>query len=150
MHLIIMKLSAKLLIRVAAGALLFFALGHSAGHYELTHSADTGKALALKLMDVKKFDMPGGVQRSLAENLIGYSLIVATMLFTIIGVLIYLSRLAYPVLQAQWGGLAILAAGLAVVGAWCFMYFFALPGLSCLVAALALGFAAVRLQKDQS
>lgn len=137
-------MKAKIWIRIAAVCMLFFALGHTAGHITRHTTDDVRAKEVIKAMTDYKRDMFGAM-RSFDENYTGMSLnLIATLLILTV-VLWILSNLAtsnprttahllIPVLLCAWF--------FAVTG---FMYFFLLPAITCLLAGLSLSVAGYRL-----
>ncbi len=142
-------MSPKLLVRLAAGCLLFFVLGHAVGHFTRHNVTDPKAQEVLRTMSENHFDM-FGVMRSYDENYTGMSANLILTLICLIAVLWILSgiaaknstltaRLLVPVLFC--------VSGFAVTG---FLYFFHLPAITCLLASALLLIAIVKLNRKKS
>jgi hypothetical protein len=141
-------MKAKLLIRIAAGCMLFFALGHSAGHATRKNIDNPQAQEVLKAMTSFKFDQFGQM-RSYDENYTGMSLnLIATLLMLTV-LLWFLSKLAEQSPKATRQILlpvALCSFAFAVTG---FLYFFLLPAFTCLIAGLLLATAIYKLYKTE-
>lgn len=137
-------MTSKLLLRIAAGCLWFFALGHSIGHITRKDTDDPSAQKVLQVMSENKFDMFGQM-RSYDENYTGMSL---NLIFTLItfGIVLWgLSGLDTDIQKRM--RIPLLAFTLCIAGfsVTSFLYFFPLPGISCLLAAIATGIALFRI-----
>lgn len=136
----------KLLIQIAAGCLLFFAVGHSIGHTTRKSVEDPKAQEVIRAMSENKFDMFGTL-RSYDENYHGMSLnlIFALLAFSLILFMVasetkdrrLLSRLLVPIM--------LCTGAFAYTG---FFYFFIVPAVTCLVAFLLLLVAWWRLRRE--
>lgn len=139
-------MKAKIWIRIAAGCMLFFALGHSAGHFTRHNLTDPRGQEVIDAMTSYKRNMFGSM-RSFDENYTGMSLnLIATLLMLTL-VLWILSRAAAQ--QPKTTAYIIIPVALcafffSVTG---FTYFFALPAITCLVAGISLSVAVFKLYK---
>ncbi len=134
----------KLLLRVAAGCLLFFAFGHSMGHFNRHHVTDPKAKEVLQQMIEHKFDMFGQL-RSYDENYTGMSLNLIFTLLALAAVLWLLSTHTekQPVLVKQvLVPLTLCILGFSVTS---FLYFFPVPAVTCLVAAVLIAAAIFKL-----
>lgn len=123
----------KLLLRIATGCLLFFALGHSFGHFTRHDVQDPKAKEVLKQMTENKFDMFGQL-RSYDENYTGMSFNLIFTLLTLASVLWILSSQTekQPLLaKSILVPLTICVFGYSVTS---FLYFFTMPAITCLVA----------------
>lgn len=134
----------KLLIRLAACCLMFFALGHSIGHFTRHTTSDPKAQEVLHIMAVNKFDMFGQM-RSYDENYTGMStnLILNLLAFIIIlwsvsGVTSENKKLAISVLIP----VSLCVLGYSITG---FLYFFTLPAVTCLLATIFLSLSVYKL-----
>lgn len=140
-------MKAKLLIRIAVGCIVFFALGHTMGHFT-RHNVTNPTAIAVqKMMIENKFDMFGAM-RSYDENYTGMSTNLIITLLAFVAVLLIISsnlennkslsiKLILPV--------AISLFAFSVTG---FLYFFLLPAITCLIAGALLIIAVLQLRKQ--
>lgn len=138
------NLNPKLLLRTAAACILFFALGHSLGHFT-RHNVTDPQAIALQReMIENKFDM-FGTPRSYDENYTGMSL---NLIFTLLAVTVVLWQLSGQVEKHPANSrkvlipLTLCVLGFGFTSAF---YFFPMPAISCFVAAGALTGAIFRL-----
>src|SRR4051812_35218320 len=123
-------MTPKLLIRIAAGCLLFFALGHSMGHTTRKDIDDPKAQEVLKAMSDYKYDM-FGQPRSFDENFTGMSLNLIFTLLAFIMILWVVSGVANEnkkMTSAVLWPICICVAAFAVTG---FLYFFLLPAITC-------------------
>lgn len=130
-------MKSKLLIRLAAGCLLFFALGHTIGHFTRHDVNDPKAQEVLNIMAAEKFDMFGQM-RSYDENYTGMSANLILTLFAFIAILWSVSgitidnrKLAISILIP----VSLCVLGFSITG---FLYFFMLPAVTCLLATLLL------------
>lgn len=136
----------KTLLRIAAGCLLFFAAGHSMGHFKRHDVTDPKAKEVLQQMIENKFDMFGQL-RSYDENYTGMSL---NLIFTLLALAVVLWILSghtekQPVLVKQ----AVLPIGLCVLGFSItgFLYFFPVPAVTCLLAVGCIAAAVLKLKE---
>lgn len=137
-------MKTKLLLRIAAGCLLFFATGHSIGHFTRHNVADPKAREVLHQMSINKFDMFGQL-RSFDENYTGMSL---NLIFSLLA----LAALLF-ILSAQTEKQAVLVKNLLIpitvcvcgFGITSFLYFFPMPALSCLLAVVFTTWAIIKL-----
>lgn len=136
----------KLLIQLAAGCLLFFAIGHSIGHFTRHIVENPNAKEVLKAMTDNKFDMFGQM-RSYDENYIGMSL---NLIITLITIAILFWLLAkhtevFPRLIIQLlVPFTLLILGFAITS---FLYFFTMPGITCSIAVFLLIMAIKKLKE---
>lgn len=142
-------MSPKLLLRIAGGCLLFFLLGHSMGHFQRHAVTDPKARQVLQIMSENRFDMFGQL-RSYDENYTGMSL---NLLLTLAAFSFILFALAskvetFPSLVR----IILVPIGLAVAGfaLTSYLYFFPVPAVTCLLATLSIGWAALRLSNSGS
>lgn len=128
------NINTKLLLRIAAACLLFFALGHCIGHFT-RHNVTNPKAIEVqKQMMENKFDMFGAL-RSYDENYTGMSL---NLILTLMALTILLWQLSgqveknAAVTRKLLIPLTICVVGFGFTSSF---YFFAIPAISCFVAA---------------
>jgi hypothetical protein len=136
----------KLLIRIAAGCMLFFAVGHSIGH-STRHDATDAKSLEVwKIVREHKFDVFGEM-RSIDENYTGMSL---NFIFTLLAFTVVLwvisNRAERDPAGSKWTILPIMLAafGYAVTS---YLYFFMVPAATSLIAGISLAIAFVKLKE---
>jgi hypothetical protein len=136
-------MTPKLLLRIAAGCVLFFAFGHTIGH-TTRHQAEGAQQTVVQTMSDVKFDFFGnttsydGMYNGLSLNLI-FTLIAFAVILWVAPNLAnekpkVTARLVVPV--------ALCVFGFAVTS---FLYFFLVPAITCFVAAVLIGIAAVRM-----
>jgi hypothetical protein len=138
-------LSARILIRLAVLAVLFFAVGHTIG--EAGRKSNPAPAEREVLAAMQSHQLPvGGQLRSYDDLYTGLSINLSIALAAIAVLLWLLSGLAetQPRLCARllWVPLLALAA-YAVTG---FRFFFSAPAFTSLVAAILLALALIRLR----
>lgn len=125
----------KLLLRFAAGCLMFFAMGHTIGHFT-RHNVNEPKAReVLRQMTENKFNMFGQL-RSYDENYTGMSLNLIFTLLTLAYVLWILSVYTekQPTLVKQLLiPVTICAFGFSLTS---FLYFFTMPAFTCLLVVV--------------
>ncbi|MBD2705497.1 hypothetical protein IC229_33105 [Spirosoma sp. BT702] len=134
-------------LRTAAFFVLFFALGHSIGHFTRKDTNDPKASEVLRAMETYKF--PIGMQfRSYDEFYTGMSLNMTLTLITL-SILLWLlssqtenaskntTQLLYPIL------LCLLAFAITS-----FLYFFLVPAITSLAAILLILYAIIRLKKE--
>lgn len=138
-------MKAKILIRIAAGLILFFALGHTMGHIGRHDVKEPEAKEALKIMSETKFDQ-FGTMRSFDENYTGMSLNLIFTLLTFTIILWFFSAYTekYPdFVKKVLIPIALCVTGFSVTG---FLYFFMVPAITCLLAAFALFVAFFKLK----
>lgn len=122
---------------MASGCLLFFAFGHTVGHFTRHHVTDPKAKEVLRAMSENKFDMFGQM-RSYDENYTGMSL---NLIFTLLALAVILWLVSgqaqkHPSLVRNLLIPVVLCvAGFSITG---FLYFFPVPAVTCLVAAVLL------------
>lgn len=137
----------KLLIRIAAGCTLFFAVGHSIGHSTRRDATDVKSAEVWKIVREHKFDVFGEM-RSIDENYTGMSL---NFIFTLLAFTMLLwvisNRVSYDPKGAKWAIFPIMLAafGYAVTS---YLYFFMVPAVTSLIAGIMLAIAFVKLKEQ--
>jgi hypothetical protein len=130
-------MSPKLLIRLASGCLLFFAMGHTVGHFTRHNVTDPKAKEVLQAMSENHFDMFGEM-RSYDENYTGMS---ANLILTLISFAALLWILSGTAIENKKRTTMLLipilfcVSGFAATG---FLYFFHLPAISCLGASALL------------
>jgi hypothetical protein len=140
-------MNSKVLFRIAAGCILFFVLGHSFGHFTRHSTSDPDKSAFLKVLAEKKFDM-FGYMRSFDENYTGMSL---NLIFTLIMLTIILWTLggnanSNPLIIRK---IAIpVAACILGFSITSFLYFFPVPGITCMLAFIFTGLAMTGLKTN--
>jgi hypothetical protein len=134
----------KLLIQLAAACTLFFALGHSIGHFTRHNIEDTQAQQILKAMSSHKFNMFGQL-RSYDDNYTGMSLNLIITLITLTVLLALLANWTHkqPLLVRHI--LIPLSVCLALFAMTSFLFFFPLPGITCCIATCLLVIAIFKL-----
>ncbi len=138
-------MSPKLLIRIAAGCVLFFAVGHSIGHATRKASQEPGALAVYKVMEEYKFPI-GPQMRSYDEFYTGMSLNLTITLLVMTVVLWILSGQAdahHKLTRALLLPLVALFAGFTATSA---LYFFVVPMVTCAVSTILLTAAWLRLR----
>jgi hypothetical protein len=124
----------KLLIRIAMGCVLFFAVGHSIGHFNRKNITDPNQKAVVKMMESFKFPL-GPQMRSYDELLEGMSANLSIALLMIAALLWVVSGIASsePKTSAKilWPVFLCLVAFTATG----FLYFFIVPAITCAVAS---------------
>ena len=134
----------KLLIRIAAGCMLFFAIGHSLGHFTRYDVTDQKEKAVLQMMIDNKFNLFG--QTTSYDRM--YTGISLDMVFTLIAFTIILWHIS--TVSKDNKKLAIkllLPVTLCIFGfsITSFLFFFPVPAITCLVAGLLSTFALIKL-----
>lgn len=128
-------MKSKSLLRMAAGCLLFFALGHSIGHFTRHNVNDPRAKEVLRQMTENKFDMFGQL-RSYDENYTGMSLNLIFTLLAFAAILFILSgqTTKQPIIVKN----ILIPVTICVLGfaATSFLYFFTLPAVACALASI--------------
>ena len=136
-------MTPKLLLRIAAGLVLFFAFGHTIGHVTRHQGEGVQQTVGQTMQDVK-FDFFGnttsydGMYNGMSLNLIFTLLAFAAVLWMLSNVAFDRPRLVKQLLIP----VALCLFGFAVTS---FLYFFFVPAVTCFLASLTLGVAAWRL-----
>jgi hypothetical protein len=137
---------AKLLIRIAAGCLLFFAVGHSIGHSTRRDTTDPKEQETLRVMIENKFDMFGQM-RSYDDNYEGMSLNLIFTLLAFVGVLWVLSGAVNNAPSLVRNALIPIGICTVVFAVTAFLYFFLVPAITCVVAGILIFAAVVSIRK---
>jgi hypothetical protein len=143
------NMKPTLLIQIAAGLIIFFAAGHTIGHFTRHDTKDPKAQEVLRIMAASKFDM-FGVQRSFDENYTGMSFNLIITLLLLGTTLFQLAKcsVTHPQITRSFLiPISVAILGFSVTG---FMYFFLAPAISCLLAFGFLLFAIVRLDNNKS
>jgi hypothetical protein len=134
----------KILIRIAAGLILFFAFGHSMGHFTRYDVTDLKEKEVLEMMISNKFDL-FGQKTSYDEMYKGMSM---NLIFTLLAFIIILwhisnistdnkklaTKLLLPVIFCVFG-----------FSITSFLFFFPIPAITCFLAGLISSFALIKL-----
>lgn len=136
----------KLLLRIAAGCLLFFAVGHSIGHVTRHQVTDAKAKEVLQMMADNKFDLFGQM-RSYDEMFTGMSLNLTLTLLAFIAIQWTIStiadtnkKLAIKLLIP----LSLCVFGFSVTG---FLFFFPVPAVTCLATVILNTIAGIQLNR---
>lgn len=139
----------KLLIRIAAGAVLFFALGHTMGHISRFEAKDSQTQEFIRTLLEFHVDL-FGQQRTFGEmytglslNLIFTLLALASLLWTISGFALQNTKSAIALLLP----IAVLLLSFAITS---YIYFFPVPAITSFVAFLLLVLSIVQLGKTNA
>jgi hypothetical protein len=140
-------MSAKLILRIAAGLVLFFLAGHTYGHLTWkTAHPEPGAQAMFKAMEDYKFTI-GTQLRSEDEFFDGMSLNLSVALVAFLILIWMLSNIANEMPKActmmLWPVL-IAMAGFTYTG---FVYFFYAPAITCLIVSILIIAAMLRLRK---
>lgn len=139
-------ITPKLLLRIAAGFVLFFVLGHSVGHFTRKQVSDPQGRHVLKIMEDYKFDQFGQL-RSYDENYTGMSLnlLLSLLLLTsIILITVPITESSPRVAKRLLLPVMLCLLGFSVTG---FLFFFPVPAITCLIAACLIGVSLIKLNK---
>ena len=134
----------KLLIRIAAGLILFFAFGHSMGHFTRYDVTDPKEKEVLQMMSNNKFDLFGQMTSydkmytGMSMNLIFTLLAFTIILWHISGICTDNKKLATKLLLP----VTFCVFGFSITS---FLFFFPVPAITCLIAGLILTFALIKL-----
>lgn len=130
-------MTTKLLLRISSGLFAFFLLGHSLGHFT-RHQVTDPKAQWLQQQMIKnKFNMFGSI-RSYDENYEGMSLNLIATLAVVSALCWLLSNLSSEAMKSIKKILLPLIFCSAIFSYTSFVYFFAIPGITCLLATATL------------
>jgi hypothetical protein len=142
-------MNPKIMLRIAALTVVFFAFGHSIGHFTRKASTDSQAIAVFKAMEGYKFPI-GSQFRSYDEFYEGMSLNLIITLLTMTAMLWILSGVAVQqpglCLKLLWPLLLCLLAFSAT--GW--RYFFLVPATTCVVAAFFIIGTMRRLKKEVS
>lgn len=139
-------MSPKLLLRIAAGLVLFFVLGHSVGHFTRKEVTDPQARHVLKIMEEYKFDLFGQL-RSYDENYTGMSLNLLLSLLLITSIILITTRFTESsprIAQQLLLPVMLCLLGFSVTG---FLFFFPVPAITCLLAGSLIGVSLLKLNK---
>jgi hypothetical protein len=140
-------MNAKLILRISAGLVLFFLVGHTYGHFTWkTSHLEPGAQAMFKAMEDYKFTI-GTQLRSQDEFFNGMSLNLSIALVAIFVLIWMLSNIANEMPKAcsmlLWPVL-IAMAGFTYTG---FVFFFYAPAITCLIVSVLIVAAMIRLRK---
>jgi hypothetical protein len=141
-------MSPKLLIRIAAATTLFFAFGHSMGHFTRYDVTDTKEKAVIQTMVDNKFDLFGhttsydGMYTGVSMNLI-FTLIAFTILLWHISNISKVDRSAAAKLLLP---VILCVLGFSITS---FLYFFPVPGITCIITVILLTVAVVKLRTSK-
>lgn len=137
----------KLLIRIAAGCMLFFAFGHSMGHFTRHEVTTQTEKDVLKIMSENKFDLFGhttsydGMYTGISLDLI-FTLLAFTIILWLISTISTTDKkTAFNLLLP----LTLCVLGFSVTG---FLFFFPVPAITCLVTVLLSVVALIKLKSE--
>lgn len=134
----------QLLLKIATGCLLFFAFGHSIGHFTRHNVNDPKAKEVLQHMAENKFDMFGEL-RSYDENYTGMSLNLIFTLLAFASILWLLSAQTekHPqIVKTILVPITICILGFSLTS---FRYFFNMPAITCLLTTILTSWAIFRL-----
>jgi hypothetical protein len=139
-------MSPKILLRIAAGAVLFFALGHTMGHFTRKNLSTPEAQAVYKVMEDFKFPI-GFQMRSYDEFYEGMSINLIITLLTLTAILWVSSSVCgqnpEAGIQILWPVLFCMIA-FSVTG---FIFFFTLPAVTCVVASILILISIFQLRK---
>lgn len=141
-------MNPKVLLRIAAGCMLFFACGHSIGHMNRSKIADPKAQEILQMMAEYKFNLFGEM-RSYDDNYVGMSL---NLIFTLVAFAIILWITSNWIEKEPKYTRAILipiALGIAGFSVTGFIYFFSVPAYTCLIAFSLILITILKTQNQQ-
>jgi hypothetical protein len=142
-----MMKNPKLLVRIAAGLVLFFALGHSMGHFSRHDMTNAEARDVQQLMIDTRFELFGhtttfdGQYNGMSLNLIFTLLAFAIILWIISNNCMASKRFAARLLLPM-------AVCVLLFSVTSFMYFFPVPGITCLLASVFMVLAIVALGRE--
>ena len=134
----------KLLIRIAAGLILFFAFGHTMGHFTRYDVTDPKEKEVLQIMSNNRFDLFGQttsydkMYTGMSMNLIFTLLVFTIILWHISNISTDNKKLATNLLLP----VTFCVFGFSVTN---FLFFFLVPAITCLVAGIISTFALIKL-----
>ena len=135
----------KLLIRIAAGFLAFFILGHSMGHFTRYDVTDAKEKQVLQVMRENKFNLFGhtttydGMYTGMSMDLIFTLITFTAILLMIAEINVSHYKLSFKLLLP----VTLCIFGFAVTG---YLYFFPIPAITCLIAGIVLTIALINLR----
>jgi hypothetical protein len=138
-------ITSKLLIRIAAGSMLFFALGHTMGHFTRREVDDPKAKEVIQVMIDNKFDLFGHTT-SYDQTYTGMSLNLIFTLIAFVLILWYISNITKD--NKKLAIKLLLPVTLCVFGfsVTSFLYFFPVPGITCLVTGVLSTIALIKLR----
>jgi hypothetical protein len=142
-------MKAKFLLRIATGCLLFFALGHSIGHFTRHNVNDPKAKEVLQHMMDNKFDMFGQL-RSYDENYTGMSLNLIFTLLAFASMLWILSTQTEKHPQIVKNILVPITICVLGFSATSFFYFFTMPAITCLLTSILTAWAILKLNNKNA
>ena len=139
-------MKAKLLLRIAAGLMLFHALGHSMGMTQWDKPTDAEHVLVINSMKDHRFPFMGAVH-SYADSFsgFGYAGTIAMLLITCLLWLTASFSNAQPQISTKI--LLLLFVSLVALCIMEFIYFFPLAAITTLLAAILTGVSILKLAK---
>ena len=134
----------KLLIRIAAGLILFFAFGHSMGHFTRYDVTDPKEKEVLQMMSNNKFDLFGQIT-SYDKMYTGMSMNLIFTLLAFTFILWHISNISTD--NKKLATKLLLPVTFCVFGfsITSFLFFFPIPAITCLIAGLLSLFALIKL-----
>lgn len=141
-------MSPKFFLRLAVGCLLFFALGHSIGHFTRHNVSDPKAKEILRQMSENKFDMFGQM-RSYDENYTGmsFNLILTLLTFAVVISLLTSQTEKYPLLIRNiLIPISVCLLGFSVTS---FIYFFYIPAVTSMLAYIFVTLSILSLNKHK-
>lgn len=138
----------KLLLRIATGCLLFFAVGHSIGHSTRHQVTDTKAKEVLQMMTDNKFDLYGQM-RSYDEMFTGMSLNLTLTLLAFIAIQWTISTIADT--DKKLAIKLLIPLSLCVFGfsVTAFLFFFPVPAITCLITVILNTIAGIQLNRKR-
>jgi hypothetical protein len=135
------------LYRLGALVLLFHATGHTFGGVVFYHAHTPAEASVIQAMQASRVDIMG-VTRSLWDFYYGWGLAVGALSYVLAGMVWMLGRPAARPAEDLGGLTALAIAGCLSQTLLCVRYFFLLPALLTLSAAILCGVAWLRQRSD--
>ncbi|MCX7928955.1 MAG: hypothetical protein N2558_04740 [Patescibacteria group bacterium] len=141
-------MSPKFFLRLSVGCLLFFALGHSIGHFTRHNVSDPKAKEILRQMSENKFDMFGQM-RSYDENYTGmsFNLILTLLTFAVVISLLTSQTEKYPrFIRNILIPISVCLLGFSVTS---FIYFFYIPAVTSMLAYIFVTLSILSLSKHK-
>lgn len=135
-----------LLLKIAAGLILFFAAGHAVGHITRKNIADPAGRSVVAAMESYTFNITG-MTRTFDNYYEGMSI---NLIITLVALALLLWIVSAYAEDNRKFSIAVLAPVEVCVAGFCitgFLYFFLVPAITCLAAAVLIGAAMLQLKK---
>src|ERR1043166_785332 len=142
-------MTPRLLIRIAAGCMLFFAFGHSMGHFTRRDVEDPKEKEVIQMMLDNKFELFGHTT-SYDQMYTGMSMNLIFTLVAFIIILWHISNISRH--NKKLASKLLLPVTLCVFGfsITSFLFFFPVPAITCFITGLVSPFALIKLNAKEA